>query len=61
MPATAEVKLRPLAEAASGLRIAPSTLRTWALAGRIPYVKLGKQLMFLESDIDNLIRSSRVG
>jgi predicted site-specific integrase-resolvase len=62
MPApTAEIKLRLLPEAAEGLRVAASTLRTWALSGRVPYIKMGKQLMFLESDIENLIRSSRVG
>jgi predicted site-specific integrase-resolvase len=60
MPATAEDKLRPLAEAANELRVATITLRTWCLAGKIAYYRIGKQIMLLQSDLDNLVRSARV-
>jgi hypothetical protein len=61
MSATAEVQLFPLNEAAALLRIAPVTLRGWCLSGKIGYFRIGRQLMLSQSDIDNLIRSSRVG
>jgi excisionase family DNA binding protein len=60
MPVSEEIKLKPLAEAASELRIKPATLRAWSLAGKLPFVKLGRQIMFLQSDLDQLVRSSRV-
>jgi excisionase family DNA binding protein len=53
-------ELRPLREAAAALRIAPVTLRGWLLAGRLPYHRVGRQLMVLQSDLDSFVRSSRV-
>jgi excisionase family DNA binding protein len=60
MPATAEDKLRPLAEAATELRISAFTLRAWCLAGKISYHRIGRQIMLLQSDLDSLIKSGRV-
>jgi excisionase family DNA binding protein len=53
-------ELRPLSEAAAALKIAPVTLRGWLLAGRLPYHRIGRQLMVLQSDLDSFVRSSRV-
>lgn len=60
MPATAEIKLFPLAEAAGTLRISPQTLRGWCLSGRIPFHRIGRQIMLSAVDLENLVRSARV-
>jgi excisionase family DNA binding protein len=60
VPPLDKLRLIPLAEAATELRIAPVTLRGWLLAGRIPYHRIGRQLMVLQSDLDSFVRSSRV-
>ena len=53
-------QLYPLAEAAEKLRIAPFTLRGWCLKGKLPYCRVGNQIMLLESDLEGFIRSSRI-
>jgi predicted site-specific integrase-resolvase len=61
MPATAPAdQLFPLAEAADKLRVAAFTLRHWCLKGKVPYIRLGRQIMLLESDINSFVRSNRV-
>jgi excisionase family DNA binding protein len=60
MPTTAEDKLRPLAEAATELRVSTFTLRGWCLAGKIAYHRIGKKIMLSQSDLDGLVKSSRI-
>jgi hypothetical protein len=57
---TDEDKLLRLAEAASELRVATFTLRHWCLSGKISYHRIGAQLMLLQSDINEFVRSSRI-
>jgi excisionase family DNA binding protein len=59
MSATEPV-LFTLNEAANRLRIAPITLRGWCRAGKLAYHRIGHQMMISQSDLDDLIRSSRV-
>jgi excisionase family DNA binding protein len=49
-----------VAETAEMLRLKPSTLRAWVLRRRIPYVKLGRRVMFRRSDVEALIARSVV-
>ena len=62
MPAetAAPDELYPLAEAAEKLRVATHTLRHWCLSGKVSYCRIGAQLMLLQSDIDDFVRSSRI-
>jgi excisionase family DNA binding protein len=52
--------LFPLSEAADRLRVAKHTLRQWCLAGKVSYVRLGGQIMLLQSDLDSFVMASRV-
>jgi excisionase family DNA binding protein len=56
----AEIGLLTLAEASSLLRLKVSTLRSWLLKKRIPYVKLGGRVFLRRSDCDALIAASLV-
>lgn len=47
-----------LTEAAEMLRLKPSTLRAWVLRRKIPFVKLGRRVLFRRSDIEALIAVS---
>lgn len=48
-------------EAATLLRLKPSTIRSWVCQKRIPYVKLGGRLVrFRRSDLEALIAGSVV-
>jgi len=39
------------AELAARLRISPATLRRWALAGRIPAVRIGKRVLRFDAEV----------
>jgi excisionase family DNA binding protein len=45
-------------EAAELLRLKPSTLRAWVLQRRIPFVRLGRRVLFRRSDLETLIGKS---
>ena len=47
-------------EAAEILRLKPSTVRAWVLHRRIPYVKLGRRVLFRRADLEALIARSVV-
>jgi len=49
-----------LNEAAKILRLKPSTMRAWVLRRRIPFVKLGRRVLFRRSDLEALIARSVV-
>jgi excisionase family DNA binding protein len=49
-----------LSEAAAQLRICTQTLRSWIVAGKLPFIKTGRKIFFLESDLDSFLRSSRI-
>jgi excisionase family DNA binding protein len=52
--------LLTVAEAAAFLRLQPSTIRSWILKHRIPYVKLGSRVFLRRSDCEALIAASIV-
>ena len=52
-------KLFSVDEAATYLSVAPKTVRNWAGAGRLPRVKLGRSLRFLQEDLDRFVEASR--
>jgi excisionase family DNA binding protein len=52
--------LLTIAEAASLLRLKPSTIRAWVLKRRIPHVKLGSRVFIRRSDCEALIAASLV-
>ncbi len=52
--------LLTIPEAAAILRLKVSTLRAWRLQRRIPFVKLGRKIFVLSSDVDAFIKKSVV-
>lgn len=50
-------------QAAHTLRIQPQTLAVWACNKRygLPYIKVGRRVMYLTSDLEAFISSNRVG
>ncbi len=52
--------LLTIPEAAAILRLKVSTLRAWRLQRRIPFVKLGRKIFVLRSDVDAFIKKSVV-
>jgi excisionase family DNA binding protein len=49
-----------LEQAAAVLHVAPRTVRWWAVTqGKLAYVKMGRRLTFLESDLGNFLRRHR--
>ncbi len=52
--------LLTLPEAAAILRLKVSTLRAWRLQRRILFVKLGRKIFILRSDVDAFIKKSVV-
>jgi excisionase family DNA binding protein len=52
--------LLSLAEAAEVLHLKPSTMRAWVFRRRIPFVKMGRRVLFRRSDLDALIAQSVV-
>jgi excisionase family DNA binding protein len=49
-----------VAEAAEMLRLKPSTIRQWVLRRRIPFVRLGRRVLFRRTDLEALITGSVV-
>jgi excisionase family DNA binding protein len=49
-----------LTEAAEILRLKPSTVRAWVLRRRIPFVKLGRRVLFRRTDLETLIANSLI-
>jgi excisionase family DNA binding protein len=47
-------------EAAEILRLRPSTIRAYVLRRRIPYVKLGRRVLFRRNDLESWIATSLV-
>ncbi len=52
--------LANLTEAAELLRLKPSTIRAWVLRRKIPFVKLGRRVLFRHSDLEALITGNVV-
>lgn len=52
--------LLTIAEAASLLRLKPSTMRAWILRRRLPYCKVGRLVRIRRADVDALIAASLV-
>lgn len=52
--------LLTLQGAAEHLQIAPGTLKHWALAGRIEYVKVGKFMRFTQVALDRFVARQTV-
>jgi excisionase family DNA binding protein len=42
-------------EAASYLRLSTNCIRSWVHKGRVPFIKLGRRVVFRRSDLDNLV------
>ena len=52
--------LLTVSEAASLLRLKPSTIRAWILRRRLPYCKLGRLVRIRRSDVETLVADSFV-
>jgi excisionase family DNA binding protein len=55
-----EDRLRRLSQAADELNISSWTLRVWLKQGKAHYHKLGRLIMIPQSEINRLVRESRV-
>ena len=53
-------KLHPVLEAAQILGISVHTLRAWVSQQRIPYIKLGRRVLFRSEDLEAYIGSHLV-
>ena len=53
-------ELMTLPEAAKFLRVTISTLRSWRLQRRLPFVKLGGKVLLRRSDAENFVAASVV-
>ena len=51
-------ELLTVSEAGAMLRLKESTIRSWILKKKIPYVKLGRRVFVRQSDAQNAIESS---
>lgn len=50
-----------LVEAAARLGVSPYTLRSWSVyQKRVPYMKMGRRLLFARADLEAFERRSRV-
>jgi len=56
--AVTESRLLDVRETARMLRLKESTVRSWILQRRIPYVKMGRRVFVRESDAQAVIDSS---
>jgi excisionase family DNA binding protein len=56
----ADSGLLTIAEAASLLRLKPSTMRAWILRRRLPYCKVGRLVRLRRADVEALIAASVV-
>lgn len=48
-------------QVAERLGVAPLSVRRWAIAGKLPAFKFGRDYNFRPSDVDAFIEASRVG
>jgi len=56
-----DIRNLSLIDAAARIGVAPHTLRRWAVyQGRLPYLKLGRRLLFRPSDLEAFERASLV-
>jgi excisionase family DNA binding protein len=55
-----EGELFDVSGGAGYLNLKDKTLRAWILQRRIPYVKLGRRVLFRKRDLDALIENSLV-
>lgn len=55
-----ETQLITVPEAADFFRVTISTIRSWVLYKRIPYVKVGGAVRFRRADCENLIAARTV-
>jgi excisionase family DNA binding protein len=53
-------ELLTIPEAASLLRLRPSTIRAWVLRRKVPYCKVGRLVRIRRADVDSLIAASVV-
>lgn len=53
-------RLLNISEVAEILRISPSTLREWVFMRKIPFIKVGRRVVFDPKDIQEFIRKNRV-
>ena len=53
-------RLLNLREAADFLNISPLTLRTWTGGRRIPFVKIGRRVLFDPDDLLSFVQSRKV-
>jgi excisionase family DNA binding protein len=53
-------RLLNVAEAADRLNVSPRMVRRMKADGRLPFVKVGAHVRFLEEDLDMYIRNARV-
>jgi excisionase family DNA binding protein len=56
----ADSGLLTIAEAASFLRLKPSTMRAWILRRKLPYCKLGRLVRIKRADVEALVAESVV-
>ena len=59
-PVIQSSSLLNIRETAAVLRLSVSTIRSWVLNRRIPFVKLGKAIRFRRVDVDAFIAASVV-
>jgi excisionase family DNA binding protein len=60
MPDACVSELLTITEAASLLRLKPSTIRAWVLRRKLPYVKVGRRVRIQRVEVDALIATSVV-
>jgi excisionase family DNA binding protein len=53
-------RLMTVTEVHESTRLAVQTIYSLVSAGKIPYVKLGSRLLFIEDDIDQWVLNKRV-
>jgi excisionase family DNA binding protein len=56
----ASVGVKSLRPAATFLGISEHTLRAWARQRRIPYIRLGRRLLFAQPDLESFLNAHRV-
>lgn len=47
-------------EAAKELAVSPHTVRAWTSQRRIPFIKLGRRVLFEMADLEKVIKTGRV-
>lgn len=57
---SSNIELLTIGEASAVLRLQPSTVRSWILKRRIPFVKLGSRVLLRRCDCEALITASVV-